>query len=150
MKPLNDWAEFKDRIVDPLKKGRSKAPMKRLHVCTPVFVTHCMLNAILQAVLKFIMLRRSKDDTVNGKTILDLPPKIIEVVHCDFSPDERRFYRTLEAKMAGELERLTKTEDNRSYMHMLTLLLRMRQGSLSQSLISSTDTEALQLVITQR
>lgn len=92
-------------------------------------------NLYLQAVLKFIMLRRSKDDTVNGKTILDLPPKIIQVVKCDFSTDERRFYRTLEAKMAGELERLTKTEDNRSYMHMLTLLLRMRQGGSARFIL---------------
>lgn len=74
------------------------------------------------------MLRRSKDDTVNGKQILDLPPKVIDIVHCDFSSAERRFYRTIEAKMAGELERLEQLEDNRSYMHMLTLLLRARQG----------------------
>jgi len=35
IKPLNDWGVFKQRIVDPLKKGRVKAPMKRLHVRLP-------------------------------------------------------------------------------------------------------------------
>ena len=32
IKPLNDWGTFKQRIIDSLKKGRTKAPMKRLHV----------------------------------------------------------------------------------------------------------------------
>src|SRR6201992_994872 len=32
VKPLNDWGVFKSQIADPLKKGRVKAPMKRLHV----------------------------------------------------------------------------------------------------------------------
>lgn len=35
IKPLNDWGTFKQQIVDPLKKGRAKAPMKRLHVRLP-------------------------------------------------------------------------------------------------------------------
>ena len=32
IKPLNDWGLFKQQIVDPLKKGRAKAPLKRVHV----------------------------------------------------------------------------------------------------------------------
>jgi hypothetical protein len=38
MKPLNDWASFKEKIADPIKKGRTKVPMKRLHVrAYPIF-----------------------------------------------------------------------------------------------------------------
>jgi SNF2 family DNA or RNA helicase len=129
-KPLNDWQSFKEKIVDPLKKGRTKAPMKRLHVSIRILVKrhYFQIFIFLQAVLKFIMLRRTKDDTINGKKILDLPPKVIEIVHCDFSPAERRFYNSLEARMKNELEKLEMSEDRRSYMHMLTLLLRARQG----------------------
>ena len=87
------------------------------------------------------MLRRSKDDTVNGKKILDLPPKIIEVVHCDFSPAERRFYRSIEAKMSNELDKLANSDDQRSYMHMLTLLLRARQGRDNLACILHADSE---------
>ncbi|KAF9781271.1 SNF2 family N-terminal domain-containing protein [Thelephora terrestris] len=111
VKPLNDWGVFKSQIVDPLKKGRAKAPMKRLH-----------------AVLKHVMLRRSKDDTINGIQILDLPPKTITVVKCDFSKHERRFYDTLEDKLRNEIERIQRSTGNRGYMHALTLLLRLRQA----------------------
>jgi len=74
------------------------------------------------------MLRRSKEDTINGVQILNLPPKTITVVTCDFSKEERRFYQSLAAKMADAVSRIKKTNDNRAYMHMLTLLLRLRQG----------------------
>ena len=74
------------------------------------------------------MLRRSKDDTINGNRILDLPPKIIDIVKCDFSKHERRFYKALEDKLADEMDKFERTSGNRSYMHALTLLLRLRQG----------------------
>jgi len=75
------------------------------------------------------MLRRSKDDTINGIQILDLPPKTITVVKCDFSKQERRFYGTLQAKMMDVVTRIRETNDNRAYIHMLTMLLRLRQGN---------------------
>ena len=74
------------------------------------------------------MLRRSKDDTINGIKILDLPLKTIAVVKCDFSKQERRFYTSLEAKMVDAMEKIQITGDNRAYIHMLTMLLRLRQG----------------------
>ena len=74
------------------------------------------------------MLRRSKDDTINGIRILDLPPKTIVVVKCDFSKQERRFYNSLEVKMMDTMAKIQRTNDNRAYMHVLTMLLRLRQG----------------------
>lgn len=74
------------------------------------------------------MLRRSKDDTINGIRILDLPPKTIAVVKCDFSKVERKFYNSLEVKMMNEMAKIHRTSGNRAYMHALTLLLRLRQG----------------------
>src|SRR5258708_19711873 len=79
------------------------------------------------------MLRRSKDDTINGIRILDLPPKTIAVVKCNFSKLERRFYNSLEVKLRGEMERFQKTPGNRAYMQALTLLLRLRQGEPPRS-----------------
>lgn len=76
----------------------------------------------------FVMLRRSKEDTINGIRILDLPPKTVTVVKCDFSRQERRFYTSLEAKMMDAMAKIQRTNDNRAYIHMLTLLLRLRQG----------------------
>ncbi|KAF8752293.1 SNF2 family N-terminal domain [Rhizoctonia solani] len=49
VRPLNDWDEFRTTIAQPVKQGRSTRAMKRLHI-----------------VLKAIMLRRTKDMTING------------------------------------------------------------------------------------
>jgi len=76
------------------------------------------------------MLRRSKDDTINGIQILDLPPKTIVVVKCDFNKQERGFYNSLEVKMADAMAKIQGAKDNRAYIHMLTLLLRLRQGKV--------------------
>lgn len=74
------------------------------------------------------MLRRSKEDTINGIRILDLPLKTITIVKCDFSKQERRFYGSLEDNMAAVMARIQKTGDSGAYIHMLTMLLRLRQG----------------------
>jgi len=76
----------------------------------------------------FVMLRRSKEDTINGVQILDLPLKTITVVKCDFSKQERRFYGSLEVKMRDTMAKIQSSKDNRAYIHMLTMLLRLRQG----------------------
>lgn len=36
--------------------------------------------------------------TSDGKPILNLPGRNVDVVECDFSPDERAFYDALEQK----------------------------------------------------
>lgn len=97
------------------------------------------------------MLRRSKDDTINGIQILDLPPKTITVVKCDFSKHERRFYNSLEVKMVDEMAKIQRTHDNRAYMHVLTMLLRLRQGVYSgPCACSGVLTGTIQYAITLR
>ncbi|KAG9021750.1 hypothetical protein FS837_007005, partial [Tulasnella sp. UAMH 9824] len=63
VRPLNDWDTFKAQISNPIKAGRSAVPMKRLHV-----------------VLSAIMLRRTKTQVVNGKPILSLPDRTVNMV----------------------------------------------------------------------
>lgn len=46
------------------------------------------------------MLRRKKDDVHDGKPLLNLPPKTIEVIRCKFEPDERDFYDSIERQTA--------------------------------------------------
>jgi hypothetical protein len=43
------------------------------------------------------MLRRTKDSTLNGKKILQLPPKTIDMVEMDFTDEERAIYAQIEA-----------------------------------------------------
>ena len=86
------------------------------------------------------MLRRSKDDTINGVRILDLPPKTIAVVRCNFSKHERAFYNSLEDKLRDEMEKF-QNSGNRAYMHALTLLLRLRQGTFIWSVCSRANVD---------
>jgi SNF2 family DNA or RNA helicase len=52
----------------------------------------------LQALLKAILLRRTKTSLIDGKPIINLPPKTEEIQHVVFSEDERAFYNALESK----------------------------------------------------
>lgn len=99
-------------IAKPVKsgKGASRA-MKRL-----------------QVVLKQVMLRRRKDQWLNGKPLVDLPPRTVNVVSCTFDRAEKAFYETLESKMASSLQDLRSSNSNANYMSILHLLLRLRQG----------------------
>lgn len=75
------------------------------------------------------MLRRKKDTMLNGKPIIKLPERIVEVVECQFDPDEREFYEAIENKVESTLEKFLKNgEASRNYTSMLVLLLRLRQG----------------------
>jgi SNF2 family DNA or RNA helicase len=113
IKPLSNWTTFNEQVAKPITSGRGAGvAMKRL-----------------QVVLKRIMLRRKKTDTVNGKTLIDLPNRTVEVVACPFDPYEQAFYTALEAKMESALDKLMSRDNgNKAYMSVLLLLLRLRQG----------------------
>ena len=86
---------------------------------------------IEQVVLTQIMLRRQKDQIINGKTLIELPKRTVNVVSCDFDPSEKFFYDSLETKMESVIEKLMATsKGNSSYISVLLLLLRLRQGTL--------------------
>jgi len=113
VKPFNDWERFNASIAKPVTSGRGAgAAMKRL-----------------QVVLRKIMLRRTKTQTLNGEALVKLPKRIIEVVPCEFNGSERAFYTSLETKMEAVLEKLVQSE-NRNYFSVLLLLLRLRQGKI--------------------
>jgi SNF2 family DNA or RNA helicase len=38
MRPLDDWAEFKEKISQPVKAGRPQRAIKRLHVRFRTFI----------------------------------------------------------------------------------------------------------------
>ncbi|KAI0342449.1 hypothetical protein BDW22DRAFT_1330967 [Trametopsis cervina] len=131
LRPLDDWAEFKAKIAQPIKNGRPQRAIKRLHV---------VLNAC--------MLRRTKTDTLNGKALLDLPERLVGNVHCEFDAEERAFYDSIEKRVQDRLEKLQQQGDmSRNYTSMLMLLLRMRQACNHPSLVAQDyrkDTEAVE------
>lgn len=42
-----------------------------------------------QAILRQVMLRRKKDSKLDGKALITLPPKTVELRTLEFSPEER-------------------------------------------------------------
>ncbi|KAH6825201.1 SNF2 domain-containing protein / helicase domain-containing protein / zinc finger protein-like protein [Perilla frutescens var. hirtella] len=83
----------------------------------------------LQAVLKTIMLRRTKGTSIDGEPIIDLPPKTIELKKVDFSKDERDFYCRLEAESRAQFaEYAAAGTVKQNYVNILLMLLRLRQA----------------------
>ncbi|KAL1537512.1 helicase-like transcription factor CHR28 isoform X4 [Salvia divinorum] len=83
----------------------------------------------LQAVLKTIMLRRTKGTYIDGEPIIDLPPKTIELKRVDFSMEERDFYCRLEADSQAQFAEYAKAGTvKQNYVNILLMLLRLRQA----------------------
>ncbi|WWC86455.1 uncharacterized protein L201_001332 [Kwoniella dendrophila CBS 6074] len=129
-RPLDNWETFKERISSLVKEGRTKLAMKRLHV-----------------VLKAVMLRRTKDATIDGKKILNLPGRTVNITPCDFDAEERAFYDALEKKTEWTFNKFVKNGTAQAnYTSVLTLLLRLRQACVHPSLVTkslTTDPDAI-------
>ncbi|KAL5543034.1 hypothetical protein UlMin_010744 [Ulmus minor] len=83
----------------------------------------------LQAVLRAIMLRRTKGTLLDGKPIINLPPKTISLNKVDFSSEERAFYRQLEADSRSQFKAYAAAGTvNQNYANILLMLLRLRQA----------------------
>ncbi|KIL66062.1 hypothetical protein M378DRAFT_75691 [Amanita muscaria Koide BX008] len=113
IRPLNDAQAFDVQIGKPLTTGRNAGQALKK----------------LRAVLTQVMLRRTKDQTLNGEKLIDLPARNVNVVSCDFDSAEQEFYTALETKMESVLQKLMASDaGNKSYMSVLLLLLRLRQA----------------------
>jgi SNF2 family DNA or RNA helicase len=77
-RPWNDWQSFHEHIT---KVQAQDAPLA---------------GARAQSILKPILLRRTKDSKLEGKPLLTLPPKNVELVTLQFSPEERQIYDDFE------------------------------------------------------
>ncbi|MQL80097.1 hypothetical protein Taro_012571 [Colocasia esculenta] len=98
----------------------------------------------LQAVLKTVMLRRTKGMLIDGKPIINLPPKTIVLKKVDFSVEERAFYSRLEAesreKFKGYAEAGTVKQN---YVNILLMLLRLRQACDHPLLVKGYDSSSV-------
>ncbi|KAE8100827.1 hypothetical protein FH972_018678 [Carpinus fangiana] len=83
----------------------------------------------LQAVLRAIMLRRTKGTLIDGEPIIKLPPKTIHLTKVDFSTEERDFYTKLEADSCSRFKAYAAAGTvNQNYANILLMLLRLRQA----------------------
>ncbi|KAG2665283.1 hypothetical protein I3760_15G001100 [Carya illinoinensis] len=83
----------------------------------------------LQAVLRAIMLRRTKGTLIDGEPIIKLPPKKINLTKVNFSIEERAFYTKLEADSRTQFKAYAAAGTvNQNYANILLMLLRLRQA----------------------
>ncbi|GMH05418.1 hypothetical protein Nepgr_007258 [Nepenthes gracilis] len=83
----------------------------------------------LQAVLKTVMLRRTKGTLIDGEPIITLPPKYVNLKKVEFSKEEWDFYSKLEADSRAQFavyEANDTVQEN--YVNILLMLLRLRQA----------------------
>lgn len=84
-----------------------------------------------QPVVAAVTLRRTKLDQIDGKHLIELPPKFTEVKAIDFLfPEEALKYQELNTNSHSELKRLKAAAGGlgKNYANVLALLLRLRQA----------------------
>ncbi|KAF9332794.1 hypothetical protein BGZ91_011554 [Linnemannia elongata] len=77
---------------------------------------------------------------VDGKPILNLPARNVEIVHAPFSHDESTFYHALENRIRERFNAYVKAGTvMKNYSNILVLLLRLRQACCHPHLIKDFD-----------
>ncbi|KAF9623988.1 hypothetical protein IFM89_007686 [Coptis chinensis] len=98
----------------------------------------------LQAVLKTIMLRRTKGTLLDGEPIINIPPKSILLMKVDFSIEERDFYNKLEADSRSQFKEYAAAGTlNQNYANILLMLLRLRQACDHPLLVKGHDCDSV-------
>ena len=117
--PYNQYQSFASLIRDEISQNPEKGYRR------------------LQAVLSPVMLRRTKQSTLDGQPIINLPPRIVNPCTVEFSAEEKKMYSALHEESAQFLQQLQQQQNgagNRSsgaspsYVNMLCHLLRLRQA----------------------
>lgn len=122
IKPYNELSKFNVDIKRPLNERSQYAKDEAMKK--------------LQALCKAIMLRRSKQSMIDGKPIINLPPRSTEIEHVVFSKDEDDFYKALETQTQLTFNKYLKAGTvGKSYQIILVLLLRLRQACCHPHLI---------------
>ncbi|KNZ58679.1 hypothetical protein VP01_1879g5 [Puccinia sorghi] len=131
VRPFNDYAGFQEKILKPMKSSQGKGAIIKI-----------------QALLKIILLRRSKESKDKaGNPILKLPGKELILLRTPFrTSEENDFYQTVSKRMEERMAKISASGDvKRSYITILTLILRMRQATLHPALGSDkTDADNLE------
>jgi SNF2 family DNA or RNA helicase len=92
---------------------------------------------LLAKAMRPVILRRTKDQVAP-----ELPPRVEQTLEVELEPAQRRFYDTLLARYRESvLERVDRVGIQRSRMHVLEALLRLRQAACHPVLADPSRTE---------
>ncbi|TFK61429.1 hypothetical protein BDN72DRAFT_460900 [Pluteus cervinus] len=119
-RPWNDWPAFNEHVA-------------RVQLDDAVLAAQRT-----QAILRPIIMRRTKNSTLEGKPILNLPPKDVELVTLRFSPEEQMLYDHMEKATKIQVNRLIKAGTVlKNHEFILELILRLRQLCCHPNLVLS-------------
>jgi SNF2 family DNA or RNA helicase len=125
IRPYCQWEKFRRDISSQLKKrygSRDKA------------------ISTLQALLRATLLRRTKNSTIHGQPILQLPPKETLEDRVPFDQDQSDFYFALQSQTQIAVRRYMQAGTvGRHYANVLVLLLRLRQACDHPSLVVASN-----------
>ncbi|RAL39437.1 hypothetical protein DM860_002970 [Cuscuta australis] len=98
----------------------------------------------LQAVLRTVMLRRTKGTYIDGEPIINLPPKKIELKKVEFTQWEREFYCRLEAESRAQFAKYAAAGTvKQNYINILLMLLRLRQACDHPHLVERSNSSSV-------
>ncbi|BGP44657.1 hypothetical protein JCM10450v2_000471 [Rhodotorula kratochvilovae] len=93
-----------------------------------------------QAILRTCMLRRKKDSKLDGKELISLPEKHIDMHELEFSTEERKIYEMVEQRAQAKFNKFLKAGTvMKNYSHVLLLILRLRQVCFHPALIADAE-----------
>jgi DNA repair protein RAD5 len=96
---------------------------------------------IVQTILEPLIIRRTKDQKdSNGNPIVSLPPKTVTIQKLTFSEDEQKLYDSMNSFSRNKLDYL-RLVGKADYLHVFSLILRLRQLCNHKHLISARESE---------
>ncbi|KAJ7128105.1 SNF2 superfamily protein, partial [Mycena filopes] len=126
IRPWYDWAEFNGH-VGRLEKKRPDLAVTRL-----------------QAIFQHFLMRRMKTTELDGKRLIELPEKTVELVSLEFSKEERDIYSQVESMQQAKFNKYLKAGTVlKNYASVLVMLLRLRQLCSHPALIQENGTHFL-------
>ncbi|KAJ9123749.1 hypothetical protein QFC24_003523 [Naganishia onofrii] len=138
---LNRWVLSGTLIVNSLEDMFSYFHFLALSECAE-WETFTACNRI-QAILKFGCMRRTKDTLIDGKPLLQLPEKKVDIAEEDFDEDERALYTAIEQKVKLRFNRYLRAGTVLKNMrNVLIMILRLRQVCAHATLIVRKPGEA--------
>ncbi|KAF9580769.1 hypothetical protein BGW38_002449, partial [Lunasporangiospora selenospora] len=110
LQPFHEKAHWTHYISKPIKAAN------------PIGVTR------LQTLMKAITLRRTKNQMVNGKPLLDLPERTDHMRVIDLSLNERQMYQRMENRAKQTVDKIVQENKiMKNYAHILQAVLKLRQ-----------------------
>lgn len=131
IKPYNNECKFKNDLSSSFKTNSKN--YDNFHQMQSV--------KKLRAILKAMLLRRTKNTLIDGQPVFTLPRKHSVYEYVDLEKDEKKFYTLLEQKIQNKAKKIINNIEQ-SDTNVLTLLLRLRQACCHMLLVKIGEMKA--------